>query len=116
MASKRSTPPIVVGGLENGVRLAGDTVRRRTDLKGFELPTALRAGILLAVVLDLPVLGATVRRMTPEPRTEEIEIQGVPVEVVRPRGRGPWPAWVFVNGAHPLRRREPIVHLLAQGL
>lgn len=91
-------------------------MRRRTDLKRFEPPAALRAAILLSVVLDLPVLGATVRRLTPEPRTEEIEIEGVPVEVVRPRGRGPWPAWVFVNGAHPLRRREPIVHLLAQGL
>ncbi len=38
------------------------------------------------------------------------------VEIVRPGGRGPWPAWVFVNGAHPLRRREPVVERLADGL
>src|SRR5205814_1128616 len=103
-------------GSGNGVRLREMPVKRRTGFARFEPPAALRAAILLSVVLDLPVLGATVRRLTPEPRTETLEIEGVPVEVVHPRGRGPWPAWVFVNGAHPLRRREPIVYLLAHGL
>ena len=80
------------------------------------LPAALRAGILLANVLDVRVLGATVRWLTREPRRASQEIDGVPVEIIRPGGRCPWPAWVFVNGAHPLRRREPVVGRLADGL
>jgi acetyl esterase/lipase len=43
-------------------------------------------------------------------------VDGVPVEVLRPKGSGPWPAWLFVNGAHPDRRREPVVTRLAHGL
>jgi pimeloyl-ACP methyl ester carboxylesterase len=79
-------------------------------------PSALRAAVLLAVVLDPPVLGATVRRFTGEPRLEHWEADGVPVEVVRPRGSGPWPTWLFVNGAHPERRTEPVVQRLSRGL
>jgi pimeloyl-ACP methyl ester carboxylesterase len=75
-----------------------------------------RALVLLAVVLDPPVLSRSVRRLTAEPRSELVEVEGVPVEVLRPRGSGPWPAWVFVNGAHPERRREPVVTRLAHGL
>jgi pimeloyl-ACP methyl ester carboxylesterase len=80
------------------------------------LPSVLRAAVLLAVVLDPPVLGPTVRRLTAEPRLEQWEADGVPVEVVRPRGSGPWPTWLFVNGAHPERRAEPVVQRLSRGL
>jgi acetyl esterase/lipase len=79
-------------------------------------PATIRAAILLAVVLDVPVLGATVRALTRVPRTENTEIDGVPIDIFRPGGSGPWPAWVFVTGADPRRRREPIVQRLAQAL
>jgi pimeloyl-ACP methyl ester carboxylesterase len=81
------------------------------------LPSRLRALILIAIVLDLRRLGRLVRMSTPEPRVELIEVDGVLVEVVRPGGgSGPWPAWLFVNGAHPERRREPVVTRLSRGL
>jgi pimeloyl-ACP methyl ester carboxylesterase len=80
------------------------------------LPATVRATILLALVLHRPALGAAVRALTREPRVIETEIDGVPVEVVRPGSRGPWPAWVFVNGSDPLRRVEPVVQRLAHGL
>jgi pimeloyl-ACP methyl ester carboxylesterase len=80
------------------------------------MPSRLRALILLAVVLDLHRLGRAVRRLTGTPRLETIEVAGTPVEIVRPAGSGPWPAWIFVNGAHPERRREPVVSRLSEGL
>lgn len=79
-------------------------------------PSIVRAAVLLAVVLDPSVLGRAVRRLTGEPRLEQWEAGGVPVEVVRPRGSGPWPTWLFVNGAHPERREEPVVQQLSRGL
>lgn len=79
-------------------------------------PSLVRAFVLVAIVLDVPVLGRLVRALTREPVVEQTELDGVPVEVVRPRGRGPWPAWLFVNGAHPERRREPVVIRLSRGL
>ena len=79
-------------------------------------PSVLRAAVLLGIVLDPPVLGPTVRRVTGEPRLERWEADGVPVEVARPRGSGPWPTWLFVNGAHPERRAEPVVQHLSRGL
>jgi pimeloyl-ACP methyl ester carboxylesterase len=75
-----------------------------------------RALVLVAVVLDAPVLSPLVRGLTTAPRSEVIDLDGVPVEVLLPRGEGPWPAWLFVNGAHPERRREPVVTRLANGL
>jgi pimeloyl-ACP methyl ester carboxylesterase len=72
--------------------------------------------VLLAVVLDVPLLSGAVGRLTAKPRSELVELDGVPVEVLHPRGEGPWPAWLFVNGAHPERRREPVVTRLADGL
>lgn len=62
------------------------------------------------------MLSRAVRALTTTPRSELVEVGGVPVEVLRPRGDGPWPAWLFVNGAHPERRREPVVTRLADGL
>jgi pimeloyl-ACP methyl ester carboxylesterase len=75
-----------------------------------------RTLVLLAVVLDVPLISRAVCAFTAKPRSELIEVDGVPVEVLRPRGNGPWPAWLFVNGAHPERRREPVVTRLADGL
>lgn len=76
----------------------------------------MRALVLLAVVLELPLAGAAVRRLTRAPRLENRVVDGVPVSVLRPPDDEPRPAWVFVNGAHPLRRREPVVWRLANGL
>jgi len=79
-------------------------------------PSLVRAAVLLAGVLDLPVLGRAVRRLTGDPVVELWHTDGVEVEVVRPPGDGPWPAWLFVNGAHPERREEPVVQRLSRGL
>jgi pimeloyl-ACP methyl ester carboxylesterase len=75
-----------------------------------------RAVVLISVVLDAPLLSRIVARFTPTPIVEALELAGVPVEIFRPPGERPRPAWIFVNGAHPLRRREPVVWRLAQGL
>ncbi len=72
--------------------------------------------IVLALVLDAPIAARAVRWLTREPRVESLAIDGVPAQLVRPAGQGPWPAFVFVTGAHPLRRREPVVLRLGQGL
>ena len=80
------------------------------------MPGYLRTLALLAVVLDVPLLGRGVRLMTPEPRAESLELDRVPVEVVRPGRGGPWPAFVFVTGAHPQRRNEPVVRRVSRGL
>lgn len=75
-----------------------------------------RAAALIPIVMDLPGLAGLARRLTPAPRVENIDVGGVPVSVTSPAGPGPFPAWVFVTGAHPLRRREPVVQRLAEGL
>ncbi len=75
-----------------------------------------RTFVLLAIVLDIPVLARIVRTLTPEPRVETMELDGVPVELVLPAGDGQWPAFHFVNGAHPERRQEPIVQRVTHGL
>ena len=80
------------------------------------LRATARAWILLGEVLDVPVAGRVVRALTPAPRVERIDVDGVAVEIVRPSGHRARPAWVFVNGAHPLRRREPVVTRLVEGL
>lgn len=77
---------------------------------------AVRAGILIGVVLDVPLVAPLLRAVTPEPRAESVTVDGVPAELFVPGGEGPWPAWIFVTGAHPERRREPIVQRLAQAL
>lgn len=75
-----------------------------------------RTLVLLAIVLEVPVLARAVRRLTPEPRVESLVIDGVPVELVVPGGSGPWPAFHFVTGAHPERRQEPVVQRVSRGL
>jgi acetyl esterase/lipase len=66
--------------------------------------------------MDLPGFARAARALTADPSVEQLEIEGVPVTVTRPAGAGPFPAWVFVTGAHPLRRREPVVQRLSEGL
>src|SRR5262245_31769422 len=75
-----------------------------------------RTLVLLALVLDVPVLARIVRAVTPAPRVESLDLGGTPLEIVAPAGQGPWPAFHFVNGAHPERRREPIVQRVTHGL
>jgi pimeloyl-ACP methyl ester carboxylesterase len=77
---------------------------------------ALQTGILIGLVLDVPVVASLLRSATRDPSVEPVTIDGVPAEVYVPGGEGPWPAWIFVTGAHPERRREPIVQRLAQAL
>ena len=75
-----------------------------------------RTFVLLAIVLDVPILARLVRALTPEPRVETLDVDGVPTELVLPAGEGRWPAFHFVNGAHPERRQEPIVQRVTHGL
>jgi acetyl esterase/lipase len=75
-----------------------------------------RTFVLLAIVLDIPVLARIVRALTPEPWVETLDLDGVPIELVRPAREGQWPAFHFVNGAHPERRQEPIVQRVTHGL
>ncbi|MFN2467227.1 MAG: alpha/beta hydrolase family protein [Gaiellaceae bacterium] len=80
------------------------------------LRATLRTGILIGLALDVPLVAPLVRAVTREPRAEAVTVDGVPSEITMPGGEGPWPAWIFVTGAHPERRREPIVQRLAQAL
>jgi pimeloyl-ACP methyl ester carboxylesterase len=71
---------------------------------------------VLSLVLNRPLLSRLTRGCTRDPCVESIEVDGVPVSIYRPHGRGPWPAIMFVTGAHPLRRKEPVVQRVAEGL
>jgi len=75
-----------------------------------------RATAVLSTTLETPVLTWMVRQLTREPRVEETEIAGVPTTLVRPGGDGPWPAFVFLNGATELGRAHPDVQRLSRGL
>jgi len=80
------------------------------------VPVLLRAIILSVSVLDVPILRSLIGALTRTPVLETIQTNDGPLEVVRPGGSGPWPTWVFMNGAHPERRREPVVQRLTEGL
>src|SRR2546428_12822237 len=71
------------------------------------LAARVRAMIVLALVLDAPIAARAVRWLTREPRVESLAIDGVPAQLVRPAGQGPWPSFVFVTGGPPLRRKGP---------
>ncbi len=71
---------------------------------------------VLSLVLNRPILSRLTRGCTREPKVDSINVDGVPVSIYRPEGRGPWPAIMFVTGAHPLRRKEPVVQRVAEGL
>lgn len=81
-----------------------------------EPPASIRAAILLSLVLDAPFAARAARRATGKPRVTMTEVGATTVEITSPDGAGPWPAWVFVSGAHPERRREPVVQRLTDGL
>lgn len=75
-----------------------------------------RATVVLASVMETPVLSSAVGWMTGEPRMEDGFVAGNPALVVRPAGEGPWPAVFFVNGTTPEGREHPDVRRLAEGL
>jgi pimeloyl-ACP methyl ester carboxylesterase len=81
-----------------------------------ELKGVRRAAILLPIVLDLPVGRGLVSAVTREPELETNTIAGIPVGIARPGTGGPWPTYLFLTGAHPLRRKEPVVDRLMRGL
>lgn len=74
------------------------------------------AAAVLATTLELPVLGGLAAAAGGEPRVEETVLAGTPALLVRPPGDGPWPAFVFVNGATRHGRHHPTVGRLARGL
>jgi pimeloyl-ACP methyl ester carboxylesterase len=74
------------------------------------------AVVVLSTILETPGLTWTVERLTDEPSVEETSVAGLPTTLVRPRGAGPWPTVVFVNGATRLGRDHPRVQALARGL
>src|SRR5439155_15013422 len=75
-----------------------------------------RGAALIPLVMALHGFAGAARALTPDPRIAQLEIDGVPVTVTRRAAEGPFPAWVFVTGAHTLRRREHVVQRLAEGL
>jgi putative flippase GtrA/pimeloyl-ACP methyl ester carboxylesterase len=79
-------------------------------------PPRLQAVIVIAATVGVPLLDRLTRLVTPEPQLEETELDGVPATLYRPRGRGPWPAAVVLNGATPLGNRHGGVRRLATGL
>jgi pimeloyl-ACP methyl ester carboxylesterase len=76
----------------------------------------VRAAILLSLVLDIPGVRRFVRRLTNKPVIGSVVVDGSAIHLVRPPGDGPWPTYLFVNGAHPERRSEPVVDRLLEGL
>lgn len=75
-----------------------------------------RAAILLPVVLDLPLGRGLVTAATREPELETTSLGAVQVGIARPGTAAPWPTYLFLTGAHPLRRKEPVVDRLMSGL
>lgn len=80
------------------------------------LEAQVRAVVVISSVLRAPVLDPAVRHLSGEPRFENHPVAGNPAYVVRPEGKGPWPAIFFVNGATPKGRKLPDVRRLAGGL
>jgi pimeloyl-ACP methyl ester carboxylesterase len=81
-----------------------------------QLDAQARTAIVLSTTLETPGLSWAVERLTDEPALAEVAVSGAPATLARPRGEGPWPALVIVNGATPLGRREPAVRRLVRGL
>lgn len=76
----------------------------------------VRALVVLAAGLRVPVLSGLVERVTAEPRVEEIVVDATSTTLLRPAGPGPWPALVLMNGATELGRHHPRVRQLALAL
>ena len=112
LAAKRTRP-----GRTLPERLVPSLRRRSSRERRSSSPRRARALVLIAVVLDVPRAGLAREATHPVPgrrsaRRRRRARRGCPAA----RHDVPRPAWVFVNGAHPLRRREPVVWRLAQGL
>jgi pimeloyl-ACP methyl ester carboxylesterase len=75
-----------------------------------------RALLFLASVLEIPVLHRAALRLGKRPEVVATTVDGVAVEEVRPADEAPVPTFVFFTGAHPLRRREPLVRQVTHGL
>lgn len=75
-----------------------------------------RAVVVLSTTIETPVLSWAIRQLTREASLTEIEVRGVPTTLGRPAGTGPWPTFVFLNGATELGRAHPDVRRLARGL
>ncbi len=73
------------------------------------------AAAVLGATLDVPGASILARRAK-EPRTDDAELAGTPVTIVRPAASPPWPALVFVNGATPDGRAHPMVLRLSVAL
>jgi pimeloyl-ACP methyl ester carboxylesterase len=71
-----------------------------------------RTLVFVAGLLELPVA----HRLGKLPEVAVTTVDGVQVEEVRPAGEAPLPTFVFFTGAHPLRRREPLVRQVTHGL
>jgi pimeloyl-ACP methyl ester carboxylesterase len=69
----------------------------------------------LATTLRVPGIRG-VERLGRAPSIEEVAHGEIPITVVRPGARPPWPTLVFVNGATPDGRNHPIVRRLGLGL
>ena len=74
------------------------------------------AAVVLATVIETPVVTWSVERLTDEPAVADDVVAGAPTTLVRPSGTGPWPAVVFLNGATALGRDHPRVRAVARGL
>ncbi len=70
---------------------------------------------ILGTTLSLPGASA-LARIGKQPVPREGTVAGIASTVVRPAGRPPWPALVFMNGATPDGRSHPTVHRLGLAL
>ena len=82
---------------------------------GVQLRVHARGAAIMATTLRVPGSQA-VQRLGRTLLIEETTHGEVPITVLRPGTRPPWPALVFVNGATPDGRKHPIVRRLGLGL
>ena len=77
----------------------------------------LRAAAIVALVLEVPLLGRLARLLTATPQLERDEsVAGVPTTIARPSRGGPWPTLIFLNGVTARGRAHPSVVRLAETL
>ena len=86
-----------------------------TPAPGAQLRAHARGAAILATTLRVPGTQA-VQRLGRAPSIEETTHGEVPITVLRPGTRPPWPTLVFANGATPDGRKHPIVRRLGVGL
>lgn len=80
-----------------------------------ELRTQGQAAAILGATLGLPGTNA-LGRLSKAPVITDANLAGTAGTIVRPGGRAPWPALVFVNGATPDGRAHPTVLRLSAAL